>query len=854
LSYALSKRCFDVGVSLLALIVLSPLLLLTAILVKLESPGPAFYRGTRLGRNGRRFRIWKLRTMRSKVSGPAITAAGDPRVTRVGRWLRRTKLDELPQFINVLKGDMSLVGPRPEDPSFVDISSADYRQLLSVRPGITSPASIAFADEEMLLRPENVETTYREVLAPAKIAMELSYLRRQSFAVDLAVLFKTLALAFPRKLVLVRQLSNLIRRHVPWWVIDIPIIALAFYAAVLFRFIGTTPPELPRALTAITVLLPALMVIYTGMNYLWGLHRYSWRYATTSEVIPILLAVISSTAVSALVDLQLAPLRATALPLSVLLLGGFLTFCGFVFVRYRWRLASDLASRIASNAGPPEARKRVLIYGAGDVGQLLVWALRTQKEGRAYEVVAFLDDDPEKRNMRIHGLRVLGNRSDAASIIAEHRIDVVIVAMHAKGHKLRKVLSILQDSPVQVRIAPHNLEWMAAPHSVPLVRDVTVEDLLGRQAVKMDRSASENVITDKVVLITGACGSIGAELCRQIAALGPRKLIALDNNETGLYELDVEMTAQSNFKLQVLIADVTDDAKMGKVFRDERPQIVFHVAAYKHVPLMERHPEEALRVNVGGTRITLEKARQYGAERFVFVSTDKAVNPSSVMGATKRLAEMLVTGSIREPSHDNTLYAVARPLCTAVRFGNVLGSRGSVVPTFAKQIELGGPVTVTHPEMTRYFMALGEAASLIIQAAGLTTGGDIFMLDMGERIRIDDLARKMIRMRGLRPDIDIPIIYSGIRPGEKLHEELTYPKEERRPTERPLIYRLDANGSHNGFARHAVDRLVGMVGTVSRDAFVEALLQLSQQPHQVPADRPMATASASARGGGGSEA
>jgi FlaA1/EpsC-like NDP-sugar epimerase len=512
-------------------------------------------------------------------------------------------------------------------------------------------------------------------------------------------------------------------------------------------------------------------------------------------------------------------------------LGGFFTFCGFVFARYRWRLASGMAGQGPRLDGSAHSLKRVLIYGAGDGGQLLAWGLRTQKEGQGYEIVGFVDDDPSKRNMRIHGIRVLGDRSDTAKIIARDGIDMVILAMNLRSHKLRKVLGVLQETPVQVRIAPHSLEWMSSPYSVSLLREVTIEDLLGRQAAKMDRSTSQNVITNKVVLVTGASGSIGAELCRQISALNPEKLIALDINETGLYELDIEMRAQRNFKVEVVIGDVTDDAKMDVVFRERHPEVVFHVAAYKHVPLMEEFPDEALRVNVGGTRTTLEKACEYGAQRFVLVSTDKAVNPSSVMGATKRLAEILVTGRLKDQqSRRNRLYAVSRPLCTAVRFGNVLGSRGSVVPTFAKQIELGGPVTVTHPEMTRYFMGLGEAASLIIEAAGLTTGGDIFMLDMGERIRIDDLARKMIRMRGLRPDVEVPIIYTGIRPGEKLHEELTYPKEERLATNRPLIYRVDANGHADyRYSRAAIERLLRKAARTKRDELVRELLRISRQ-------------------------
>jgi FlaA1/EpsC-like NDP-sugar epimerase len=367
------------------------------------------------------------------------------------------------------------------------------------------------------------------------------------------------------------------------------------------------------------------------------------------------------------------------------------------------------------------------------------------------------------------------------------------------------------------------LEWLADSKVAPLLREPTAEDMLGRPPAVLDSQACRAVLTNRRILVTGACGSIGSELCRQIASFQPRSLIALDNNETGLYDLDIELNAQfPGLDLRVVVGDVTDRAKVEDLFRKERPEIVFHGAAYKHVPLMQRYPEEAVRVNIGGTLTVLEAARRHPCKRFVLVSTDKAVNPSSVMGATKRIAEVLVTTAPSAQALDVSM------LCTAVRFGNVLGSRGSVLPTFAKQIELGGPVTVTHPEMTRYFMEIKEAASLILQAASLTTGNDIFMLEMGEHIRIDELARKLIRMRGLRPGIDILIEYVGIRPGEKLHEELIYSEEERERTDRSLIYRVNGQNGQAAEVLSRIDEVLKMAAESRREALVETLLQLTQ--------------------------
>jgi len=338
------------------------------------------------------------------------------------------------------------------------------------------------------------------------------------------------------------------------------------------------------------------------------------------------------------------------------------------------------------------------------------------------------------------------------------------------------------------------------------------------------RDACERVLRDRVVLVTGGCGSVGSELCRQVAQFDPKLLVILDNNETGLYDLELALrTRFRQLAVSILVADITEAVRMDAVFREVKPEVIFHAAAYKHVPLMERFPQEAVRVNVGGTAVMLEMARRHDAQYFVFVSTDKAVEPHSVMGATKRIAEMLVIGENGSSVSDQR-----STRCAVVRFGNVLGSRGSVVPTFARQIDLGGPVTVTHPDMTRYFMDVSEAAGLIIQAASFTHGGDIFMLEMGERIRVDDLARKMIRMRGLRPEIDIPIVYTGVRPGEKLHEELVSPEEGREPTEHPLVHRVLATtpARPNGDFRLEVQGLLELATNGNQQVVIDRVMKL----------------------------
>jgi FlaA1/EpsC-like NDP-sugar epimerase len=568
-------------------------------------------------------------------------------------------------------------------------------------------------------------------------------------------------------------------------------VVLAFYLALAVRFTGQTYLRyvyLPRFRGYIL----AIALIYCVLNGFCGLYSRLWRYASAQEIVSIVESVALSTLLVAAIDL-LRPEH--PLPLSVVLAGGFFTLAAFAASRYRSRLIAGFLWRWRSTARvSSNSATRVLIAGAGEVGQLLAWRLQTQEQGRRYHIVGFVDDDPAKQGMRVHGLKVLGGRQAIAGTVQQERVDLIVIAIHTiSGEDFRDILSLCQSTPARVKTLPDVFQSLESLSDAALLRDVTIGDLLGRQPASVDQRACHALLAGDVVLVTGAAGSIGSELCRQIVQYGPRLLLMLDSNETGLYDLSIELqtvlSAQGldaygvTPRLCYVVADVTQRNKMEHVFRQHRPQIILHAAAYKHVPLMEEYPEEAIRVNMGGTGVVLQLASAYGAKRFVFVSTDKAVNPTSVMGSTKRLGEMLVTASVS----DGPLVACA------VRFGNVLGSRGSVVPTFWKQIDVGGPVTLTHPEVTRFFMSISEASSLILQAACLAQSGEVFMLEMGEQIRILDLAQRMIRLRGLRVGQDIPIVYTGLRAGEKLHEQLLADGEEWVPTSHPKVFRIRDN-------------------------------------------------------------
>ncbi len=413
----------------------------------------------------------------------------------------------------------------------------------------------------------------------------------------------------------------------------------------------------------------------------------------------------------------------------------------------------------------PEGRERALIVGAGDAGSMLARDLLSNSD--RIRPVGFIDDNENLRDMTVVSLPVLGNTKEIKDIIAAQAIDTVLIAMpSAPGAKIKELFGVLSPLCVKVRVLPSLAEIADGQVSVSRLRSVNLEDLLRREPIRIDDGNITSLIRRKTVLVTGAGGSIGSEICRQLLRRGPARLIALGHGEQSIYML-LETLSDTGNSIPVVpvIADVADRAAMERVFREYSPALVFHAAAHKHVPLMEENPDEALRVNALGTRNTAELAGRYGTERFVMISTDKAVHPASIMGATKRIAERLIFSV--QKNHPDTKYM-------AVRFGNVLGSRGSVVPKFERQIAAGGPVTVTHPEMKRYFMLIPEAVSLVLQAGAMGEGGELFALDMGDPVSIAEMAETLIRLHGHEPGRDIQIKYTGIRKGEKLYEELFY--------------------------------------------------------------------------------
>ncbi|WP_026691512.1 nucleoside-diphosphate sugar epimerase/dehydratase [Alteribacter aurantiacus] len=527
-----------------------------------------------------------------------------------------------------------------------------------------------------------------------------------------------------------------------------------------------TSSLLPEAIIVSSI---ALFFAHHVFAHIFKLYKRVWQYASIQELSAIFAAVSLSIAAVALIQIIgyqtiFARTLIVTWMLHILLIGAS---------RFSWRLYRD--SLIKGNPN----KKRTLIIGAGNGGTLVARQLMNSIKSELHPV-AFIDDDVSKQNLEIMGIPVMGRTKDIETVVAEKNIEHIIIAIPSLTKEdLNTIFDECSKTKVRTQIMPSVEDIMSGKVTVSQIRDVQVEDLLGREPVELDTKKIGQELTGKTVLVTGAGGSIGSEICRQVCAFEPAKLILLGHGENSIYGIDMELkTTHGHLHVETEIADVQDRERMFEVIAHHKPDVIYHAAAHKHVPLMEKNPHEAVKNNVIGTKNTAEAANNAGVNTFVMVSTDKAVNPTSVMGATKRIAEMVV-------QHMDVISATK---FVAVRFGNVLGSRGSVIPLFKKQIEAGGPITVTDPKMTRYFMTIPEASRLVLQAGSLAEGGEVFVLDMGEPVKIVDLAKNLIRLSGFRED-EINIKYSGMRPGEKLFEELLGKDEVHDEQIFPMIYR-----------------------------------------------------------------
>jgi FlaA1/EpsC-like NDP-sugar epimerase len=618
-------------------------------------------------------------------------------------------------------------------------------------------------------------------------------------------------------------------------VLDIAILSLAYWLAFLFRLEFSIPSPWLRVLL---VTWPYVVFLQYASLAAFGVPRLSWRYISIGDVTRVLIAVSVANGVMLAVrlgGLVISPvLEVLVIPLGVIAMNFALAFLCLVGIRAVRRLQGEANDRRQRDAG--SERQRVLLIGAGQAGVMVAREIMNRPD-LGLHPVGFLDDDPGKLNTSIGGLPVLGRTQDVREVAERKHVSRALITIaNAPGKEIRRIAELCRDAELETKIIPGMYEIVGEKLNLSRIREVAIEDLLGREPVQLDEDIVGASIRSRVVLVTGAGGSIGSELCRQVSRFGPSRLVLVERYENALFEIHRELTqAFPHVPIEPCVADICDARRMEQVFTATKPELVFHAAAHKHVPMMEWNPCEAVKNNIGGTRVVAELSDRYGVQRFVLVSTDKAVNPTSVMGATKRIAEIYV----QSLSHRSTTKFVT------VRFGNVLGSAGSVIPIFREQIARGGPVTVTHPEMRRYFMTIPEASQLVLQAGGMGEGGEIYILDMGEPVKIVDLARDLITLSGLKPDEDIEIRFSGVRPGEKLFEELSTDSEHADKTKHPKVFIGRIKSHAWELVTVGVDALLGL----AREAQVEHVrAAIGDLVPEYGVARPPATKSTSPQG------
>jgi FlaA1/EpsC-like NDP-sugar epimerase len=632
--------------------------------------------------------------------------------------------------------------------------------------------------------------------------------------------------------------------------LDSSCLAAAFLLAYLLRFeFEPDAATWRKCLLQMCLTVPVQLIAFR----LSGVYKQIWRYISIPEANRIWIALWLAAVFLLVLRLFFYDLSAwTAIPISIIVIDFCAASAGVIGLRvFRRRIFERTQKKQTTVAN--KNKKPVFLIGAGKAGVNTL----AEVKGRGdidFEVKGFIDDDPLKKGAVINGVKVVGALADLPRLVKEHRIDHVIISIAQTSRaNIKRIVKTCEQAPVRVRTIPGLYELLQDKVTVSRIRDIQIEDLLGRPAVELDHEAIEKSLKDKVVMVTGAGGSIGSELVRQILRCAPGEIILIDRSELALFNIEREVfELYPEIKYRALLADICNESQMSKIFEKFAPQVVFHAAAHKHVPLMERNTPEAVKNNVLGTLSIAELSGRHNTEAFVLISTDKAVNPTSVMGATKRVAELII----------QNLNQTCATRFSAVRFGNVIGSAGSVIPIFQEQIKKGGPVTVTHPEMKRYFMTIPEATQLVLQAGTIGRGGEIFILDMGEQIKIVDLARETILLSGLRPDEDIEIVFKGVRPGEKLYEELQMTSEEMVKTFHPKIFIGKILPFEPELIREAIDKLSGFalreeereIRRYLNEFLPEAnLTQIGNEPQDLGELMPMAPRSAAAAGSGANQ-
>ena len=842
---------------------LSPLLLSIAICNLIIQGRPIIYRQERIGKNFKPFIIYKFRTMRNKGSkNHSFQSGNKEKVTRWGRFLRKTKLDELPQFFNVIKGDMRFIGPRPEVPEFVDKESFFF--LDKIKPGLSGYSSILFRNESEIWSMIDAKDPYNNILK-IKVALDKYYVNKKGFFEDLKLVGITiLSLFIPKrmghyliikllkiqdngdlgirdtiddvKLKNIRKIKSQepTRRNFRILVLsDIVSILIGFILATFIRNDFYVPPILYSE--NIYQILVLFLIVKLTVFSMQGMFRGMWRYTSLVDMFNI----IKANALSSLVILALIGYFRGFhdIPRSIFFIDFILTI-GFTSMS---RISIRLIYSHLINPKPYriELYNRVMIIGAGTTGEFICKEILNDSKYRM-NPIGFLDDDKSIHGKSIHGVKIKGKISDLSEYIYDYD-EAIICCPNAAREQIYRIIEICKEAGKPYRTLPSVNDVLSGKLSINQLREVSIIDLLGRNEVQIDDESIKKYIKGKRIIITGAGGSIGSELVRQCLKYEPALLVMLDNSEYNLFNIEREILhKETNVLIKPLLSNIRDKEILSKIFSEYEPQVVFHAAAYKHVAMQEAFPWEAIKTNVHGTSNLVQLSIEHNIERFVLVSTDKAVKPINVMGATKRLAELICQGA---DSKFSTRFM-------AVRFGNVLESSGSVIPIFQEQIKAGGPITITDPEMERYFMSVPEAAQLIIQAGSQGQGGEVFALDMGQPIKILDIANELIRQSGLEPDIDIPISFIGARPGERQYEKLSHdseivqktlhdkilqirptlgPKKIKDITEKIMAGELNGNEFNNDQLRETLSDLVPDYKPLDKDTGIPVILNVKPE-------------------------
>lgn len=791
-------RFLDIIASLLGLVLLSPLFLIVAIWIKLDDrKGPVFYRQTRVGKGGVDFQLYKFRSMYVDADKKGLITVGgrDPRITRSGYYIRKYKLDELPQLINILKGDMSVVGPRPEVRKYVDMYTEEQRRVLEVRPGLSDYASIEYLDENALLAlSPDPDKTYVEEIMPAKIRLNMRYINKPTLKHYLNIILITFMG------ISVSRLFDwyFTRRSLSFWSVVLLDFSIGMVACLIaFRFVNGAE-DLKNHFWFIVYSISVYLPLFLITGKIFRTFDLQLRMTTIKDLQKVGSSMFTGTC-GIFIMRSFIPFEKFIWPIDsvTVLLGALLSTLLIMLVRI---VIKSIHDSQLTKVGLP----RAVIYGVSKNLDVLAQSLQNQPDQK-FKIYAFLTPERWQSRHRLWGKKVYHKHEGIVEKLLEHHVSILVCGpiMSKKILQDREFVNQLTDAGIKICLTPDLADLVVnargAGNAIKL-KSLDIEDLLPREQIYVDMEAIGNLLKDQTIMITGAGGSIGGEMVRQIAPYKPKMMLLIDSAETPLHQIYLMMNREfPGQPFLALVTSITKERQMNNIFKTHRPDYVFHAAAYKHVPMMEISPANAIQNNCKGTRVIADLSVKYGVKKFVMISTDKAVNPTNVMGCSKRICEIYcqalnkyVNGDDNRNGNDNVnvngnlnvnVEKVKTQFVTT-RFGNVLGSNGSVIPIFKEQIKRGGPITVTHPDIVRYFMLIPEACKLVLQAGAMGHGGEIYVFDMGESVRIVDLARRMIEMSGAK---GIEIVYTGLRDGEKLYEEVLSDAETMLPTQHPKI-------------------------------------------------------------------